>query len=515
MRRLSLLSFAAVSGALLAGCGGGSSSGSGTSPDSAVHTVTGPGFTATYQGKITPAAQFDFNGVSVQLMAGANLTQVNLMPTPQLGATHLAFILGNQIWGTQPGNESQLSGDQITNGLLLPTSPSYSHNGQIAFSGMAPGATVPQIYLCNYDGSNLRKITTTAVAHLEPSWNYQNNKLTFRDASQNIYTVSSTGTSEAKVGTITGLHPVFSPDGTKIAYSKSSGGKQQIFTATTAGSSPTLISTSYATDNCNNPAWSPDSTMIAFDVSNGSSLNGIAIQDATGKGGGYLATNPQSGTVDTQPCFSPDSANLAFARNESGFNVGIFAAPIAQGSTANEIVNQTSDGSQPTSPAWSPFPATKAFIGTGGIVPSAGGFMWTQVGDAFGTFAAFVATTPSTCTITPQTTSFNNAAFLVKADAITKVVYTNDYYGALTGLTFTGVTQMLVTGSALSGQIDVIAPLAVKRTAAATSLKPSVSGTHLIYKADFSAVYSKGKNVAPSGASQIEVDKKGNLVSWH
>jgi hypothetical protein len=99
------------------------------------------------------------------------------------------------------------------------------------------------------------------------------------------------------------------------------------------------------------------------------------------------------------------------------------------------------------------------------------------------------------------------------ADNITKLVYANSYFGAFTSLAFSGSNQVLISVSGATGQITTVAPFAGAKPATA---KPMVQGTHLVYSANFTALYNRaGQNVAPSGAKEVEIDPKtGLLVSW-
>jgi len=283
--------------------------------------------------------------------------------------------------------------------------------------------------------------------------------------------------------------------------------------AITGIGTPVLISTDFESDNCTDPVWSPDGKIIAFGVSNGSQ-SGIAIEDATGLGNGYLTTNAPSSSTDNYPCFSPDGLTLAFVRT-TGSSGSIYTAPVAAGGNAVQAIGPASGGASPSYPAWSPFPSGRLFITSGGTVSTAGGFIWGQSGDAFASFTSVVATTPADCSIALEAKSQGPAPiYEVKADNITQLVYSNQYYGATTILNFSGVSQMLVAYGATSGQVDTVAPFDLNRTAG--SPKPTFSNGRRVYTAKFTALYNnQGKNIAPNGASQIQFDSKtGHLVSW-
>jgi hypothetical protein len=76
------------------------------------------------------------------------------------------------------------------------------------------------------------------------------------------------------------------------------------------------------------------------------------------------------------------------------------------------------------------------------------------------------------------------------------------------------VSDCLISFDATTGFITTAAPFIATKTAQKPGRK--LSGSIATYTGKFAAIYdNKGKNLAPSGASQVSLDlKTGKLLSW-
>ncbi|HWD38732.1 MAG TPA: hypothetical protein VG944_07775 [Fimbriimonas sp.] len=500
MQRLGL----AAAAVLAAGCGGGQTSHS-INTGSSHTTLLGEG-TISYYGQVVPSQTFTQNGVLLAAMAGANITSVTLNPSQTLKNSLLAYVRGGQLWTYHNGVNTEIT-HLISNNLKT---PSLSHTGKIVFVGN-DSANNPQLYTCNYDGSGLVKITSGALSYLSPSWSPSGTKIVFSDFNTSeLYTITASGAS------LTDLHqagdwPAWSPDGTKIAFSTliASATSTQVYTIPSGGGTPTLVSKSFGSDTCVYPAWSPDGSQIAFAAFASTGRTSVFAEDSSGGIAASGITNPASGYQDLSPSFAPDGTTLAFNRvNDSADTSEVDSTSFAFGSSTTQI-DFAGRHDIITYPSWSPYFGKKAFVGSGGILANAAGFIWSEL-DGFASFMGFTATNPASATITSQNadSSSGGGVFLLKADNIAKIVYTNSYYGAIESVTV-GAPQVLVSFNATTGAVETIAPLASRGSRSPAS--PS-TGKGMVYSGQFLAVYSQGKNVAPSGASQIVLDPKTGAV---
>lgn len=141
------------------------------------------------------------------------------------------------------------------------------------------------------------------------------------------------------------FEPVWSPDGTRIAYtSEFASGEEQvllergadgettervheisgdrdILIVTAAGSAKTRLGLSGITDD--QPSWSPDGTQIAF-VSDRSGDVEIWVMDSSGANARQITFSPRE---DWMPAWSPDGSEIVFSSKRTGtwelFAVGL------------------------------------------------------------------------------------------------------------------------------------------------------------------------------------------------
>jgi len=103
-------------------------------------------------------------------------------------------------------------------------------------------------------------------------------------------------------------HPVWSPDGSRIAFdAQSGGGEIQIHVMDADGSNLQALTEGPGWNYL--PAWSPDGARISF-VSNRDGNDEIYVIDADGSGRTRLTTDPDE---DLSPTWSPDGTRIAFA----------------------------------------------------------------------------------------------------------------------------------------------------------------------------------------------------------
>jgi TolB protein len=121
---------------------------------------------------------------------------------------------------------------RLTTARGIDTQPSWAPNGrQIAFTSTRSGS--PQIYLMNVDGTNVRRLSFNGEFHDESTWSYDGTRVacTTRVDGRFQLTTINTVTAERTVLTGPGNNesPVFSPDGSMLAFASDRSGSPQIF----------------------------------------------------------------------------------------------------------------------------------------------------------------------------------------------------------------------------------------------------------------------------------------------
>jgi Tol biopolymer transport system component len=92
----------------------------------------------------------------------------------------------------------------------------YSDRGSI-------GENIVEIFVMNPDGTGETRLTTTTSENADPVWSPDGSKIAFssdRDGNYEIYVMNSDGTQQTRITTDPAYdgQPTWSPDGSKIAF---------------------------------------------------------------------------------------------------------------------------------------------------------------------------------------------------------------------------------------------------------------------------------------------------------
>ena len=490
---------------LVTGCGGGGGIGGDQQQSGASGNVT---FTYTRASSVMPAAYSQSNGAVINALAGANFTKVQLNPIKSLNATRIAASVLGQIWLMNANGGNPVPIGPPTNDAN-PCSPAWYPNGSLLAFVRIDNNGLYQIWRINPDGTGLRQLTSaTTIGAFNPAWSPGGSKIAYwaYDASirGNIWTMNPDGTGQTQI-TPSGnddRYPVWSSDGSKIYILHRNGGSTLDIDSVPPGGGAYTVEQPLGLTQLKIFAVSPYGE---FAIPNDSNV----IEAGYFGKSPFTIDVPPSGSIDYWPSFSPDGQSIIFWRySPSGDTIYINHA------SGSDTAYQLSDSQRHyESPAWGPYPGNRTLVGTGGpLGTTAAAFLFGQVHDVMGSFVSIGATTPSTCTVTPQSGSGNttNAVFQVNADAITSLKYMTDIYSSVTQIipgSFTTATGAIISFDTFSGQIVLVAPF--------SSAKRSVTKSgSLAYSGKFLGVWNaSGKNLAPSGAGYLEVDpSKGTLL---
>lgn len=133
------------------------------------------------------------------------------------------------------------------------------------------------------------------------------------DGKPGIYVINPDGSNATRLAS--GGGPIWSPDGTKIAFvSPGDGSNAEIYVINADGSSLTNLTNHPATEGA--PSWSPDGTKIAFVEVLQSDLT-ISVMNADGSnqtrlGGQFVFTMDEQFRNQLRLTWSPDGSTLAF-----------------------------------------------------------------------------------------------------------------------------------------------------------------------------------------------------------
>jgi TolB protein len=232
--------------------------------------------------------------------------------------------------------------------------PAWSPDGKQVVFSRHRGDKIGLVVI-NADGSDEKPISNGKLPQYDACWSPDGKRLVFTHVPQSpgqgnleVYLCEADGSDLKKVaGDVKGLsheeYPAWSPDGTRIAYSSTFEGNQEIYTVDVEGKHRVRLTSDPAFDA--HPAWSPDGKRIAFATSRWGDFE-IALMDSDG---GNVTRLTESRGLDDYPVFSPDGTRIACTSNRDG-NYEIYVMN-ADGSGA---VNATQNAALDHFPAWTP-----------------------------------------------------------------------------------------------------------------------------------------------------------------
>jgi Tol biopolymer transport system component len=209
-----------------------------------------------------------------------------------------------------------------------------------------------EIYVRDFSGGTPVRLTTNTAYDQFPVWSPDGSKIAFQSFGSGlweIFVMNADGTGQTQMSN--GGYPTWSPDGTKIAFdSDRDHPRGEIYIMNADGSNVVRLTSNSAQDF--GPAWSPDGSKIAF-VSDQDGEWEIVVMNADGTGQTQLTSNT---SLDRSPAWSPDGSRIAFMSHQGG-DWDIFVMN-ADGAGQTQL---TFNAIQDTSPAWAPDGSKIAF----------------------------------------------------------------------------------------------------------------------------------------------------------
>jgi len=288
-------------------------------------------------------------------------------------------------------------------------------NGKIAFTEL-DSTYNPDLATVAPDGSGRQ---TLLDAGSEPAWSPNGTKLAFARSSD-IFIANADGTGITEVvgdapDDDAAHDPTWSPDGSRIAYGKTGvicaphtcvEVPNGIWVINLDGSGETQIATGTRRD----PAWSPDGAKIAFDTGSMYTFGELFVMNPDGSEKVNL-TNTMPYAVEEQATWSPDGSQIAFTSND-GLNARDISVMNRDGTGRTTI---TTDPAADSMPAWSPDGSKIVFRAA-----RDGGGLWTTNPDGTGaarlTSEFFDFRPDWQPLVGPRRSDFKNASHFCKAE---------------------------------------------------------------------------------------------------
>ncbi|MBP7147146.1 MAG: Tol-Pal system beta propeller repeat protein TolB [Acidobacteria bacterium] len=217
---------------------------------------------------------------------------------------------------------------------------------RIAF--VAKEGKAKEVYLMDYDGARVRRLTATGTINLAPAWSPDSRRLTFlsfRGQKPSIYLLDENGaiTTLKPRGGDLNSSPDFSPDGRSIVFSSDRDGNSELYIYDLGSGAETRLTHHPSIDTA--PAWSPSGREIAF-TSDRSGSPQIYIMSTDGSG---LRRLTVEGRYNESAAWSPDGGRLAYvSRIEGKFEVVVHTIE------SGEDTVITSGPGNKENPRWAP-----------------------------------------------------------------------------------------------------------------------------------------------------------------
>jgi len=219
---------------------------------------------------------------------------------------------------------------------------------KIAFAARSEN-NASSIYIMDFDGQNLQKLSLPSKLNLLPSWDRKGREIFFTSYGNDNPDLFGFDMSTKKVRTLSAERGInsgaaASPDSSRVAMTLSRDGNSEIYAMNIAGGGVKRLTDNWWIDT--SPSWSPDGKQIAY-VSSKTGNPHIYVMGSDGSNQKRITFQ---GNYNQTPDWSPRGTTIAFTARDERFRFDIFTVDPA----TSEIKRLTQDQGNNEEPSYSP-----------------------------------------------------------------------------------------------------------------------------------------------------------------
>jgi TolB protein len=255
-------------------------------------------------------------------------------------------IILQKTWNVKKSDyrrASHLISDEI---ILVITGNKGLNSTKFVF--VSDASDYKEVWIADYDGENIRKVTDNKSLTILPRWNPNGDKIIYtcyKDKNPDLYSYDLNSSTSMPLSYTQGLNTAaeYSRDGKKIALTMTIKGDPEICVLNDKGDLKTILTESKGIDT--SPTWDPLGKQIAF-ISERTGVTQIYIVDSQGGKPYPITFDP---TFKDSPEWSPKGDYIVFSSRKDR-RWDIFVVNVV----TKEISQLTKDQGNNENPSWSP-----------------------------------------------------------------------------------------------------------------------------------------------------------------